>query len=330
VTSWKAVAFVGVICALAASTAWTQEAPGCVDGQSLDDAWWTGPMLAPSAGTLPRGHILIEPYLFDVARLGHFDRNGSRQDIAHVHGFGSLTYMLYGVTDHMTVGLVPTAFYAVATGVNSSGPGLGDLAVLGQYRFTQFQPCGRMPTLSVNVQETLPTGRYDRLGARPNDGFGSGTYTTTLSAYAQTYFWMPNGRILRMRLNASQGLSSGTEVAGASVYGTGAGFLGRAEPGNSFVLDASWEYSATRAVVAAFEAVYRRDGSTRVFGSDIGDPGMIPVRAGSTVSHTLALAPALEFSWRNNIGVLIGVRVIAAGRNTPFTITPAIAINYVH
>ena len=34
--------------------------------QSLDDAWWTGPMLAPSAATLPRGHFLIEPYLFDV------------------------------------------------------------------------------------------------------------------------------------------------------------------------------------------------------------------------------------------------------------------------
>ena len=32
-----------------------------VVGQSLDDAWWTGPMLAPSAATLPRGHFLIEP-----------------------------------------------------------------------------------------------------------------------------------------------------------------------------------------------------------------------------------------------------------------------------
>ena len=34
--------------------------------QPVEDAWWTGPMLAPSAATLPRGHFLIEPYLFDV------------------------------------------------------------------------------------------------------------------------------------------------------------------------------------------------------------------------------------------------------------------------
>ena len=40
--------------------------PSSVVRQSLDDAWWTGPMLAPSAATLPRGHFLIEPYLYDV------------------------------------------------------------------------------------------------------------------------------------------------------------------------------------------------------------------------------------------------------------------------
>src|SRR5690348_11021258 len=45
--------------------------------QSLDDAWWTGPMLAPSAATLPRGHFLIEPYLYDVTS-------------PHSNGFGSL------------------------------------------------------------------------------------------------------------------------------------------------------------------------------------------------------------------------------------------------
>jgi hypothetical protein len=132
-----------------------------------------------------------------------------------------------------------------------------------------------------------------------------------------------------MRVNTSQGFSSGADVAGSSVYGTGAGFLGRAEPGNSLVLDASWEYSLTRSWVAAFETVYRRDGSTRVFGTDTDDPAA-PIRIESTTSHTLAFAPAIEFSWKHNIGVLVGVRVIAAGRNTPFTITPAIAVNIVH
>ena len=34
--------------------------------QSMDDAWWTGPLLAASASSLPRGHFLVEPYLYDI------------------------------------------------------------------------------------------------------------------------------------------------------------------------------------------------------------------------------------------------------------------------
>jgi hypothetical protein len=49
----------------AAGLAGAQEAspPSSLLRQALDNAWWTGPMLAPSAATLPRGHFLIEPYL---------------------------------------------------------------------------------------------------------------------------------------------------------------------------------------------------------------------------------------------------------------------------
>jgi hypothetical protein len=34
--------------------------------ESLDEAWWTGPLLAPSPATLPQGHALVEPYLYDA------------------------------------------------------------------------------------------------------------------------------------------------------------------------------------------------------------------------------------------------------------------------
>src|SRR5215813_1358557 len=82
-----------------------------VPRQSLDDAWWTGPMLAPSAATLPRGHFLIEPYLYDVIVVGHYDRDGIRRSEPVSHGFGSLVYALYGLSDRLTVGVIPTAGY---------------------------------------------------------------------------------------------------------------------------------------------------------------------------------------------------------------------------
>src|SRR5580658_7006791 len=107
--------------------------------QSLDDAWWTGPMLAPSAATLPRGHFLIEPYLYDVVA-------------AHSNGFGSLTYGNYGLTDQLTVGLIPTAgFNHVSHGPSSSGVGMGDLTLQTQYRVAKFHAGSWIPTASIAV-----------------------------------------------------------------------------------------------------------------------------------------------------------------------------------
>src|SRR5579862_5737936 len=211
--------------------------------QSLDDAWWTGPMLAPSAATLPAGHILVEPYFYDVSVQGVFDPAGLRHGGSRSDTYGSLAYVLYGVANRFTVGMIPTVgFTSVPGGPSSSGIGLGDLSIPLQFRLTQFRVDSWVPTTSVVLQETLPTGRYDRLGARLSDGFGAGAYTTTLAFYSQTYLW-PGARILRMRFNASLAFSNTVSVQDASVYGTTAGFRGQANPGRDVFLDASWEYS---------------------------------------------------------------------------------------
>jgi hypothetical protein len=293
-----------------------------VAGQSLEDAWWTGPMLAPSAATLPRGHFLIEPYLYDVIA-------------AHSNGFGSLTYVNYGLADKLTVGLIPTAgFNKVSHGPSSSGVGPGDLTVQAQYRLTKFHEGRWIPTTSIAVQEALPTGKYDRLGDRPSDGLGSGAYSTTLALYSQTYFWLANRRILRVRFNVSQALSNHVNIEDVSVYGTEEGFRGVARPGRSFLVDASWEYSLTRSWVLALDATYRHQGNTQVNGYNIldrnhpRDSSGIQMDSGS--SEAFGFAPAIEYSWKPNLGVLIGTRLIAGGHKTAASITPAVAINFVH
>ena len=298
--------------------------------QSLDDAWWTGPMLAPSAATLPRGHFLIEPYLYDVIVQGQYDANGARHSAPHANGFGSLTYMNYGLANRVTVGLIPTLGYNdVSKGPSSGGVGLGDLTLQAQYRITQFEEGHWVPTTSIALQETLPTGRYDRLGNRPSDGFGSGAYTTTLAFFSQTYFWLPNGRILRMRCNVLPAISSNVRLRDVSVYGTGTGFRGQAMPGSSVFVDTSWEYSLTRRWVLALEATYRHQGNTPVNGFNISNPTQ-PVHFDLGSSDAFGLAPAIEYSWKRNLGVLLGARFIPAGRNVNATISPAIAINFVH
>ena len=286
--------------------------------QSLDDAWWTGPMLANSAETLPRGHMLVEPYVYDVGSKG-------------VDAFGSRAYVLYGLTDRLTVGLIPIVGYnRVSAGPSSSGIGLGDQTLQAQYRLTRFHEGSWLPTLAVQLQETLPTGRYDRL-ARASDGMGGGAWATTLGLNAQSYFWMPNGRLLRVRLNLTRTFSGDAEVTGASVYGTAPGFHGTARPGDAFYIGSSFEYSLTRRWVLALDLFRSHDGASRVNGyTDPLDALPAPVSLRTGASDAYGYAPAVEYSWTPNLGVLLGVRVIAGGHNTQRSLTPAIAINYVH
>ena len=297
------------------------------DVESRADAWWTGPMLAPSATSLPQGHALIEPYLFDVISTGAFDASGSHHAVPRDQELGSLTYMLYGLTDRVTVGMIPRFFYQDPAGApNSSGVAVGDLQLQAGYGLSQYQEGSYVPALALVIDETLPTGRYDHL-ARASDGLGAGAYATGLSLYSQDYFWMPNGRILRARLDFTYTRSSSVTIADQSVYGTPFGFRGRAYPGDGYTLDAAGEYSVTRNWVLALDVVYQYNTNTHLSGT-LPPPGATP-GADSGSSDSLGFAPAIEYNWSARAGVLLGVRIIGIGRNTTASVTPAIAVNLV-
>lgn len=314
------IAAFGLLFALLAPLpACSQEQPA-QDLQSRADAWWTGPMLANSAETLPPGHMLFEPYLYDVSSRG-------------VDSFGSRTYINYGLANRFTVGVIPVFGYnRVSNGPNSSGVQLGDWQLQAQYRLTQFHEGSWLPTVAIQLQETLPTGKYDNLGSRPADGLGSGVYTTTIGINTQTYLWMPNGRILRLRLNVSAAFSNHADVEGVSVYGTDANFRGHARPGNNQFIDAAAEYSVTKRWVLALDLTYSHSSRTTVTGQEVAgsDPFPADTHLGSGPFSTFGIAPAVEYNWSPNIGLLLGVRVIPSTRRTPTSITPALALNVVH
>jgi len=102
--------------------------------------------------------------------------------------------------------------------------------------------------------ETLPTGKYDRLGEHPSDGFGAGVRTTTVSVYAQDFFWMPGGRILRTRLDLSYAFSGSATVRDVSVYGP-LRFSRSRESGDAFTAMRRGSTDLTRNWVLALDAV---------------------------------------------------------------------------
>jgi len=304
------------------------------DRQSRADAWWTGPLLAASPVTLPRGHWLVEPYVFDTIPRGHYDNDGRRRSGPHSNNYGTQSYTLYGLVDGLSVGFIPRlAFNDPSEGRSSSSLGMGDLTLQASYGLTHFEEATGIPSTAVVVQENVPTGKYDRLGNRPADGFGAGVYSSTLALYSQYYFWMPNGRILRTRLDVSYSISGSARVRDVSVYGTGQGFDGRARPGNSTVIDAAGEYSVTRNWVLALDVEYVHDASTHVWGLDPqgAGTGLLPTRIDlySGPSHTWSLAPAIEYNFNSRVGIIAGANLTVAGRNATAVVIPVAAVNIV-
>ena len=275
----------------------------------LPEAWWTGPIAASSAETLPHGHILFEPYLFDVRS------NGS--DYA-----GSLTYILYGVTDRLTVGAIPT-FGSAKTHLSTQPRrlGVGDLTLTAQYRFNRAKAGALVPTLAVVVQRTLPWGRFDRLEQNPDLGIGGGAQSTLVGLYAQRVDRV-SGRPLRTRLDLTYSFAPSIRLEGSSVYGTPVGFRGSARPGDVSLVDLSIEYSLTRKVVLATDLIYRATGSTLV-----ADDNHLLLARRVPETRALSIAPAVEYSWSSSRGVLIGVRLTPKGKDVNASVTPVLAFN---
>lgn len=306
---------------------------GASPQETLDEAWWTGPLLAPNAATLPQGYWLVEPYVYDLMTYGQFDRNGTLRSTGAAHDFGSQSYIEYGLVDRFTLGLIPRiGLHESSAGQDSSDFTLGDTTLQGAFGVTQFHEGSHVPATSLVIQETFPTGKYDRLDSRTDGALGSGAYSTTVALYSQMYFWMPNGRILRARLDVSYEASRWASVHGMSVYGTYGGFDGRVHPGQSVFGDLAFEYSVTRKWVLATDFWWEHDGNTRVEGGYVpaaasAPPAYLVKNSGS--DDLLYLAPGIEYNWSATMGVIAGARITAAGRNVGATATPVAALNMV-
>jgi hypothetical protein len=304
---------------------------GASPQEGMDEAWWTGPLLAPNAATLPQGHWLIEPYVYDSMTYGRFDRNGTLHSTGAAHDFGSQSYIEYGLTDRITLGLIPRlGLHESSAGQASSDFTLGDTTLQAAFGLTQFHQGSDIPSTALVIQETFPTGRYDQLDGPTDGAIGSGAYSTTVALYSQMYFWMPTGRILRARLDLSYEASRWASLHGTSVYGTSSGFNGRVRPGSSVFGDLALEYSITRSWVLAMDFWWEHDGNTQLAGGYAPTvtstlPTYLVQNSGS--DDILYLAPGFEYNWSPSMGVIAGARITAAGRNVGATVSPVAAIN---
>ncbi len=274
---------------------------------AMKDARWTGPLLASTAETLPKGHFYTEPYFFDGISGGN-------------HHPGTSGFYQYGLTDNWTVGMQP--FFSLGTQRYNRDVAIGDFKMLSQVRISHFTAQHPVPSIALDTNVVIPTGKADHLANQKN-GHGSGAFAPEIGVNVQQYFLLNNGRLLRARINILKDFPLRTGISGRSVYGTGAGFRGHARPGSKTTVILGAEYSLTKEWVLTFDVEGDHWGETTVTGRDGSGEA---VDRTSPVSWNVGFAPGIEYNWSASGGAIFGVWVVPKGHNTQASVTPAIAI----
>ena len=313
----------GSVFTLLAGVGWSQIAAAqtIAGDASVQAQWFTGSLEAPSPALPKAGILAVEPYFVYTSNNGSYDNSGARHSISNgADVFTSETVFKYSLTDRLSLEALPS--FSSKLNNHDSYTGLGDLPVEAEYRFNDEDNKTGYPSVTASLGMTLPTGHFDNLNTAL-DGFGSGVYTAKEGILFQSLFDTAGHHPVRLRFyGAAYEPVSNVSVQGNSVYGTSQGFHGTAIPGFSSVLGIGAGYGLDQNWVLAFDLVQNFANGLHLQGANAGSV----TDTHGTSSATLAVAPAIECNFTDNLGIIAGVEFSVAGRNTPSYYAPQIAL----
>ena len=287
--------------------------------------WYAGPLLTPSAHTLPGGYVNIEPYLFWTNTFATYDKSGKSHQIPNIHTLNPQLPVLIGLTDWLN--LVLSAQYVRNKQKGMTGTGWGDSGVGLNFQLLKEAPY--TPAILFAVKETFPTGRYQRLNPKKGgmDGIGAGSYQTTLSLNLSKLVWWLTLHPMNFRFSFNYTLPAPVKVHRNNSYGGGPSTHGTVRPGKSFQGDIGYEYSFTQRWVAALDIVYTYQ-SKSTFSGHAGSTAGVPNTVGRPFNDQLSLAPALEYNPNENLNFIAGLWFTVYGRNSSNFLSGVFAIEY--
>jgi hypothetical protein len=290
---------------------------------------FTGPLLAPSGVTIPKGHINIEPYFFYTDNQGIYNRHWHTNHVNKSHSVSLNPFLItYGLNDFLDMQMsFPLNINRV---MGQHGAGISDLNVLLGIQVIRQSENNNLPDLRISLGETFPTGKYNNLNPTKAsvEGNGFGVYETALSFNFQKLYKLFNHYLRNRVILRISSPNDRVNLKGFTSYGGGFGTRGSLHVGNNFVFDTSIEYSLTRNWVGVFEVqVVNRD-KTNFWGV----PGVTQTGATPTIGHgvidSITLAPAIEYNFSPHLGIIAGSWFTVAGRETSEFISAVIAVNY--
>lgn len=289
--------------------------------------WFTGPLLTPSSQVIPGGYINVEPYLFVNVITGRYSSHWHPKKTPHFYNINFQLPIQIGITKWMDFAITPE--FSINRTKGKSSTVLNDLISTLDFQLYK-DDSNTYPDVKFTIQETFPTGRYQKLGAHKHgtDAGGGGCFVTSIGfVFDQTYHIFGK-HYLEWRFNPFYSFSTPVHVRGINTYGGAHNTRGTIRPGQSWSGLFGLEYSLTQNWALAFDLFGFYQNKIRFSGKRGTHSNGTHALVGNPSSVQFSFAPAIEYNFSERLGLIAGSWFSFAGRNSKRFASAVIALNY--
>jgi len=302
-------------------------------GETKITPWFTGPLLAPATNVVGEGAYNIEPYLYATKNPAIYNKHWGSVDIPTQWNLTLEVPFWIGLTDWCDISFAPSLIWnhkAIGGGSWAQGDLMANVHF--QLWHQNWSDSAWLPSIKIGFSEAVPTGKYRNLNPRKftTDLGGTGSWVSSCELVLGQVLQVSGYQFFSWRVAGHCSFfSSVVHVKGYDAYGGGLGANGRIKPGLNGGFDLGLEYSVSRNWAFALDVTgywQARAKFNGYGGTDFlfGTPTVV-ARSSATV---YTVAPAVEYNWNENLGIITGLWFTVAGKKISKFYSYIFAVNW--
>jgi hypothetical protein len=291
------------------------------DFEGYKSPWFTGPLIAPSGYTVKPGHFTLQPYFDAFVNVGAFNSDWKVHSVPNFYNINLRTRFKTGITSWLDVQIIPQTGFKETQGKSSAG--FADLPLNFNIQLLYSNKIDDpWPAIRLILRTSIPCGKYQRLSLSKlgTDAFGTGSWYPELAIVSSKLWRVGGHHYFEARVYTGYRVGTPTSLKGLSIYGGDPTTRGTAYPGNIYFADIAIQYNFSLNWAFACDMYYRHQNRSRFSGRTANPVGL-------PSSEQFSLAPAIEYNFSENLGLIGGIWFSAAGRNTPQFINGMLSLN---
>lgn len=278
------------------------------------DPYYTGPLITPSANNLYAQQWFFQPYVFVTDAFARYDSSWHHHSVEDTITVNPSAFIQYGLTNYFDLTLILNAFYNKKHHQKSFK--YGDTGLELGIQLLRAKKDTWIPAIRLLIKESFPTGKYEKLNPYKKgvDSSGSGSYETSFYLNIAKTVCLINPVAFRISLGCT--IPTDVNVKEFNTYGGGYNTDGKVTPGYVYTAAFAFEYSFTQKFAYAMDVIYAHANRVKFKGINGTNEDGSAASNVSGSSEQWSLAPALEYNFSEDLGVIAGLWFSVKGKNT--------------